>query len=432
MSIFRKKIDEITIDDIEKFVSEKHPENIRLEYKQGLSSKDANFQIAKEAAAFANQQGGVILFGVAEDEKTRRPLSIEGIDKNLKMRERVQSVCIDHIYPPVIPEIQECELKSDSSKVIVLVRVEMSDAVPHTINNRTGFYIRSQDRCDPREMTAEEIELLWNRRTKIVERREWLLRRTYERIFPSETKRTHMLTPFILRAIPLYPLQPLVERTELLAALSASEVRGSQGFPLRTSEIKTSSDSIYGYVISKNSEDPVFNREEYGEVNIFGQVSYLENTMRNWEDMRGIVLGWQLRDMLLMTKFLANWYKRLGYWGVIKFILKLENCKGVKFYAPYGSYGHNDELKTSQLDKDIRVEKEFSVADLMDKTEAITEDIFTEYLWGCGLSVHNASRIQVDAWIEIAKEGMDKITCPKCKARNICVIDEVCNGCKGK
>ena len=33
MSVFKKKIDDINISDIEAFVAEKHPENIRLEYK---------------------------------------------------------------------------------------------------------------------------------------------------------------------------------------------------------------------------------------------------------------------------------------------------------------------------------------------------------------------------------------------------------------
>jgi len=216
MSLFLKKIDEITIDDLESFVSAKHPENIRLEYKSSFSATDANQQIAKEVSAFANQQGGVLIYGIGEEPgKTRKPDAIVGIDKFLSPRQKIQSVCIDHIYPPVVPEIQECELKNDNGKMVVIVRIAMSDDAPHTINHRTGFYIRVQDRSDPREMNEEEIELLWNRRAKLVERRDWLLKRTYERVFPQDVKRNYMLSPSVFIVIPLFPIYSLVSRERL-------------------------------------------------------------------------------------------------------------------------------------------------------------------------------------------------------------------------
>ena len=431
MNVFTKNIDAITIDDIEMFISEKHPENIRLEYKQCLSSKDANFQIAKEVAAFANQQGGVILFGVVEDEKTRRPLSIEGIDKTLKLRDRIQSVCIDHIYPPIVPEIQECELKSDSNKVVVLVRIEMSDAVPHTINNKTGFYLRSQDRCDPREMTTDEIELLWNRRAKLVERREWLLKRTYERVFPPGIPRKHIFAPSIMRAIPLFPLHMLLERSSLFEKHSFAEVPNREGFPLSKYNIKTASDSIYTCWFDKDVPTP---KEAYGELNTFGQVSYFKDIVSRWieGDMQidGIALFLELKDILYMIKFLGKWYKNIGFWGIIKFTLDIENCRDAAVYCYSYEYRRNDRLSNIKLDNNIKIERQLYVSEIIDNSEAIIENIFQEYLWDCGLKPNQVGSVPIGHWIEEIKKSAGLITCPKCRGQNISIIDEICKNCR--
>ncbi|HLG28759.1 MAG TPA: ATP-binding protein [Candidatus Brocadiales bacterium] len=432
MSIFLKKIDDITIDDIEKFILEKHSENVRLEYKSGFSTTDTNFQIAKEVSAFANQQGGVILYGVTEEPgKTRRPDAIVGIDKNLNPREKIQSVCIDHIYPPIVPDVVERELQNDSNKVVVIVRIEMSDMVPHTINNRTGFYIRSQDRCDPREMTEEEIELLWNRRAKLVERRDWLLRRTYERVFPKDVKRDYMLTPSIMMAIPLYPMHPLIERGRLLEVYYNSKVHEKQGFPLVADRIMAASDSIYGYTSPESADKLTVKKENYGELNILGQVSYFGNPMRKFDtsgEHECILLDRELRNLFLMVKFLCNFYKNLGYWGIIKFILKVENCRGVKFSYPDPFLGAKMELDT-----EVNVERDCAISQLLENPEGIIEDIFQEYLWSIGLSVPRATAIPVGDWLNKTKmDFYGTKRCPKCSKKEISKIDEMCMDCKSK
>jgi hypothetical protein len=48
--LFAKPIEEITFEDIENFCKEGLEESSRLEYKKDFSSKDPNFQIAKEIA----------------------------------------------------------------------------------------------------------------------------------------------------------------------------------------------------------------------------------------------------------------------------------------------------------------------------------------------------------------------------------------------
>lgn len=429
MSIFKKKIDEITIDDVESFIAEKHPENIRLEYKREFSESDTNKQIAKEVSAFANQYGGVIIFGIEEEEdKTRNPKAIIGIDKSLNPRSKIQSVCIDHIYPPIAPDIQECEIKGDNTKVVIIVRVDMSDEAPHTINKKAGFYIRTQDRSDPREMTSDEIELLWNRRAKVIERREWLLKRAYNRILGDSPRRDSMRTPLILRAIPLFPLAPLTERTKLFNIYGKSVVSGSQGVPLTTDHIKTSSDSIYAHFVGLDA-DNTYRREEYGELNIYGQVTYIENARQHWGEIKGVIIDEQLRQILIIMKFLAKWYRQLGYWGIIKFSLEVENLKTAQFYMSHVVNRANREYDTALIDNNMKIERQFSVSELIDNPEAIATDIFKEYLWNCGQSVHNTDSIAIGTWIDAIKSNIGSGPCLKCK-KAVYAVDEICKECK--
>lgn len=434
MSIFVKKIDEITIDDIDSFIAGKHKENIRLEYKEDFSSKDATLQIAKEVSAFANQQGGVIIFGISE-QVDRCPDKIVGLDKKQVPRKKIQSVCLDHIYPPLFPEIQECELKNNPDKLAVIVRVAMSDETPHTINKRTGFYIRGEDVCTPRPMTDEEIELLWNRRKKLVERREWLLQRPYNRVFVADKPELNLTTPIILMAIPLFPMKPLVEREKLPDIHKASVVSGSNDFPLFSSDIKTASDSIYCYSPDKNVVAQIKDiaKRKYGEINIFGQISHFEDAVNEFEQrgLKGIFLGYELKKLYFMVRYVSNFYAKVGYWGIIKMILKIQNCIGELLYSPSYTYDSNDKLSRNELDKDVIVEKDFTVGEIVDGVEHIVVDIFRDLLWGTGLNVYRAARVPIAQWLQQTKIGLygDKV-CPKCSKERISTVDAICLKCK--
>jgi predicted HTH transcriptional regulator len=141
MSIFVKPVNEIEFEDVKAFCEEQIEENSRLEYKRDFSSKDEKKQIAKEISAFANTHGGIILVGVGE--KDRKPnLPIDGRDNVRGLKEKVTSIALKNIYPPVFPEIQVCEFGDTLEKAVVVIRVQESDETPHTVERTTGIYVR--------------------------------------------------------------------------------------------------------------------------------------------------------------------------------------------------------------------------------------------------------------------------------------------------
>jgi predicted HTH transcriptional regulator len=58
-----------SIPQLDALVKNRVPENIHLEYKASAAlSKAAKPEMAKDASAFANSDGGVLVYGIAEDQ----------------------------------------------------------------------------------------------------------------------------------------------------------------------------------------------------------------------------------------------------------------------------------------------------------------------------------------------------------------------------
>jgi len=209
MNIFVNPINEIEFKDVKAFCDEQIEENDRVEYKKAFSNKDEKKQIAKEISSFANTHGGIILVGVGE--KDRKPkLPIEGIDYVEGFNEKVTSIALKNIYPPVFPETKVCKFGNKLEKAVVVIRVQESDETPHTVERTTGIYVRVDSQNEPQRARYEEIEWLMNRRKKAVENRERLLMRAEER-FNNQPTRENFEAFQCVSIIPVSPHAPLFQ-----------------------------------------------------------------------------------------------------------------------------------------------------------------------------------------------------------------------------
>src|ERR1039457_4117562 len=80
-----------SIADIQQMVSDQVQENIHLDYKRSRAiHKGARDDIAKDASAFANSDGGVLIYGV--EEKNQLPVKIDdGVDDSECSREWMEA-----------------------------------------------------------------------------------------------------------------------------------------------------------------------------------------------------------------------------------------------------------------------------------------------------------------------------------------------------
>jgi predicted HTH transcriptional regulator len=132
-------------------------ESVRLEFKRRFTSPE---KIAKEICAFANTQGGYLLFGVDDDG------SIVGVESEKEQIELVQRAAEFFIEPPVPVRIEVVEIEW---KDVVVVAVEPSQERPHAVvdgnsprRNRGIVYVRS--RAESVQASREMVRLMREQR----------------------------------------------------------------------------------------------------------------------------------------------------------------------------------------------------------------------------------------------------------------------------
>src|SRR6476659_9208883 len=96
-----------TLVEIEDMIRDMVQENIHLDYKASKAiNQSARDEIAKDVSAFANSDGGVLIYGVEEDRASHLPTRIdEGVDDAECSREWIENTITSRINPK-IPDVQ--------------------------------------------------------------------------------------------------------------------------------------------------------------------------------------------------------------------------------------------------------------------------------------------------------------------------------------
>ena len=382
MSIFVKPINEIEFEDVKAFCDEQIEENRRLEYKKAFSSKDEKKQIAKEISAFANTHGGIILVGVGE--KDRKPkLPIDGIDYIEGLNEKVTSIALKNIYPPVFPETKICRFGNNHEKAVVVIRVQESDETPHTVENTTGIYVRVDSQDDPQPAPYEEIEWLINRREKAVENRERLLRRAEER-FDNQSTRKKFKAFQCVSVIPVFPHATLVALKNLSDIADKSKVSVHNcDFPL-TNQYKTAHECIVCDAVYESFLN-------YTEINLFGLI-FSKQSLWGSDNEKKVNLFETAHMVEGVLSFSLKFYEKVGYRGLILIDLSLEGIRGGFLTSSTRSPDPFERpLGSSDFDDSITIERKITVRELSERFDEIVKDLFNEFLWSFGVD-HDSLR----------------------------------------
>ncbi len=210
MTIYSKPIDDITFADVIGFLEQRVPESVVLDYK-----RDFPKDLAKSICAFSNTFGGTILIGVEEEDGKPKP-PFEGIDSARGNQERIVNLCLDSLYPPLVPEVA---VASQDGKSFVVIRIPQSINAPHSIQSNTQAYVRTGNRNSPETLISyERHQWLSNRRENSVSFRQKLLqsaRGRHENLVSSTSP--YWCQPTIeLFASPVYPRDPIAPTPDFL------------------------------------------------------------------------------------------------------------------------------------------------------------------------------------------------------------------------
>ncbi len=152
-----------SLEDLKALIANKIQENIHLDYKASpaLSKKNLN-EIAKDVSAFANSDGGVIIYGVKENGQIPEALD-QGVRNTEINREWIENILNSNISPK-IPNLKIVQIpKTTDSSYFVLI-IPKSYYGPHQAPSKHYFKRYNFSSCP---MEHYEIEDLRNRK-KIV------------------------------------------------------------------------------------------------------------------------------------------------------------------------------------------------------------------------------------------------------------------------
>ncbi|MXX95293.1 MAG: ATP-binding protein [Gammaproteobacteria bacterium] len=177
-SPFSKPIHELDTKDLA--ILKDLPEGWFIEYKREMIEPE---KIAKSVAAFANTDGGWLLFGIADPERTSEDEMFPGIPKTdapINRQQIVQAVSqhinpIPYFYTRVLDgPCSDINLKEDFS--IIAIQVPYSHRTPHIQHPDGVIYQRTSDHSDPVPQTDRfKLDLLWQRGEEVTENiRQWV------------------------------------------------------------------------------------------------------------------------------------------------------------------------------------------------------------------------------------------------------------------
>jgi predicted HTH transcriptional regulator len=120
-----------TIAEINKLINDKVQESLHLEYKDSRAAAPGQSnEISKDTSAFANSDGGIIIYGVQEDKK-HFPIMIDiGIDHSTFSHERLEQIIHGNITPRV-DDLRIYPIPLSIDRSIYVVQMPKSYRGPH-------------------------------------------------------------------------------------------------------------------------------------------------------------------------------------------------------------------------------------------------------------------------------------------------------------
>lgn len=162
ISIFGKEVYDLDISDIIRFFSIEQEENSILEFKSGDVTLE---QIHKEISAFLNTEGGILIIGAPQEQKS-------GINKvckgDLKPNTKIlsQDTLLRSIASNIAPSpinIKARSFQYEGGMVFVL-EIAQSNTPPHQVSSEGKYYIRLER--DAKAAPHGIVEALFNRRQR--------------------------------------------------------------------------------------------------------------------------------------------------------------------------------------------------------------------------------------------------------------------------
>lgn len=232
--LYLDQLKDITFSNIEEYFNERIAECIYLDYKTTVEDSKG---IAKDVAAMANAEGGIILIGIRTDEKPGKPgipVEIVGVTDPEGIISQISKRCANAIKPRLVPDMFHYSIPDNPDKFIVLLRIPESVEAPHWLGTADSCTIPI--RVNDFTVHTDGIKLLMpndlasyaNQKAELLERSRKLLERASVRAGELPQRGTYLS----IGVVPQYPKQRLCELTQLLDHLTTVKSEFLRGSPI--------------------------------------------------------------------------------------------------------------------------------------------------------------------------------------------------------
>ena len=141
--------DEINLDTLQRLVDDEVPEDRQLEYKRELniSSREHKREFLADVSAFANADGGHLIYGIAEREGI--PAEACGIQRTAsddEMQQQIQNLVRDGVEPNIHGiNIKAVDMNGD--RIVLVINIPSSWSKPHwvSLGGHRTFYSRNSN-----------------------------------------------------------------------------------------------------------------------------------------------------------------------------------------------------------------------------------------------------------------------------------------------
>ncbi len=154
-----------TLDRIDAHISGRIQENLHLEYKACADLQgNVNLpELTKDVSAFANADGGTVIFGVSEGRGDEKHLPVkrdDGFERGGKVNANwLENILLANIAPK-IQGLKPYEVELEDGRFLLVLEIPQSQYGPHMAKDHK-YYKRRETKSDP--MEHYEVEDVRNR-----------------------------------------------------------------------------------------------------------------------------------------------------------------------------------------------------------------------------------------------------------------------------